>query len=72
MGSNPLLSRIARKHVNLVDAVREEQRTERPRFVIIERVDTPSVPTMSSTTAAWDDWNDLRLRDLVKSGLLGE
>jgi hypothetical protein len=47
-------SKVAARHINLLDRVRTEIRTTPPRFVIIERVDRPSVPVMFSITRKGD------------------
>lgn len=55
-------SRIARKHVNVIDAVIEDQRTVRPRFLVIKRVDIEQEPRMVSGF----HWSEgTHVRDLV-------
>lgn len=69
--------RIARKYVNVMDSVREEHRTLVPAFTAITKVSTGDTVAFTrekqrDSSFFTEEWNDLTLKDLVKSGLLGQ
>lgn len=76
MATNRRAQMVARKHVNVMDRVEPAPRTVVPAFTSISKVggDTVSFTREKSRTtgAFWEEWNDLVLGDLVRSGLLGQ
>jgi len=72
-------NKVAVKYVNVVDRVIEENRTLVPVSFGITRVDKQDPDPIYArtkrpinTSSAWEDFNDLALKDFVQSGLLGE
>jgi hypothetical protein len=66
-------SRIARKHVNVMDNVRDARPVPVPAFTVIARVDSPNVDSFTrektrETGAFWAEFNDLHVRDLTWLG----
>lgn len=68
-----LTSRIARKHVNVMDNVRDTRPVPVPAFTEIRRVDTDQTVNfvrekVRTTGAFWEKWNDLTFGDLTWLG----
>ena len=66
-------SRIARKHVNVMDSVRDARPVPVPAYTVIARVDSPAIDSFvrektRETGAFWSEFNDLTMSDLTWLG----